>query len=81
MCHAVHVVCHVGVLCVPVDSAALKLPCVAQDGPTCSEERPTLPSYLALQKNNFFLPPPIPLHVLMNFRAFPPGCGDSVADF
>jgi hypothetical protein len=26
-------------------------------------------------------PPPIPPHVLMNFRGFPPGCGDSVADF
>ena len=25
--------------------------------------------------------PPIPPHVLMNFRGFPPGCGDSVADF
>ena len=27
----------------------------------------------------FFLP--MPPHVLMNFRGFPPGCGDSVADF
>ena len=27
---------------------------------------------------NFFLP--MPPHVLMNFRGFPPGCGDSVAD-
>ena len=27
-----------------------------------------------------FLPMPPP-HVLMNFRGFPPGCGDSVADF
>jgi hypothetical protein len=26
-------------------------------------------------------PPPMPPHVLMNFRGFPPGCGDSVADF
>ena len=26
-------------------------------------------------------PPPVPPHVLMNFRGFPPGCGDSVADF
>ena len=26
----------------------------------------------------FFLMPP---HVLMNFRGFHPGCGDSVADF
>ena len=25
--------------------------------------------------------PPMPPHVLMNFRGFPPGCGDSVADF
>ena len=25
--------------------------------------------------------PPLPPHVLMNFRGFPPGCGDSVADF
>ena len=24
---------------------------------------------------------PMPPHVLMNFRGFPPGCGDSVADF
>ena len=23
----------------------------------------------------------MPKHVLMNFRGFPPGCGDSVADF
>ena len=23
----------------------------------------------------------MPQHVLMNFRGFPPGCGDSVADF
>ena len=23
----------------------------------------------------------MPRHVLMNFRGFPPGCGDSVADF
>ena len=30
----------------------------------------------------FFLPPPpMPPHVLMNIRGFPPGCGDSVADF
>ena len=28
-----------------------------------------------------FPPPPMPPHVLMNFRGFPPGCGDSVADF
>ena len=26
-------------------------------------------------------PPPMPPHVFMNFRGFPPGCGDSVADF
>ena len=24
---------------------------------------------------------PVPPQVLMNFRGFPPGCGDSVADF
>ena len=24
---------------------------------------------------------PMPPHVPMNFRGFPPGCGDSVADF
>ena len=24
---------------------------------------------------------PMTPHVLMNFRGFPPGCGDSVADF
>ena len=24
---------------------------------------------------------PVPPHVLTNFRGFPPGCGDSVADF
>ena len=24
---------------------------------------------------------PMPPHVLMNLRGFPPGCGDSVADF
>ena len=29
----------------------------------------------------FSPPPPVPPHVLMNFRGFPPGCGDSVADF
>ena len=23
----------------------------------------------------------MPPHILMNFRGFPPGCGDSVADF
>ena len=28
-----------------------------------------------------FLTPPPPPHVLMNFRGFPPGCGNSVADF
>ena len=28
-----------------------------------------------------FISPPLPPHVLMNFRGFPPGCGDSVADF
>jgi hypothetical protein len=26
-------------------------------------------------------PPPMPPHVLMKFRGFPPGCGGSVADF
>ena len=31
---------------------------------------------------NYFYPPPqMPPHVLMNFRGFPPDCGDSVADF
>ena len=29
----------------------------------------------------FFFPPPMPPHVLTNFCGFPPGCGDSVADF
>ena len=29
--------------------------------------------------DSFFLP--MPPHVLMNFRGFPPACGDSVADF
>jgi hypothetical protein len=29
----------------------------------------------------FLPPPPMPPHVLMNFRGFPPGCGDSVAAF
>ena len=29
----------------------------------------------------FNSPPQMPPHVLMNFRGFPPGCGDSVADF
>ena len=28
-----------------------------------------------------FPPPPKPPHVLMYFRGFPPGCGNSVADF
>ena len=28
-----------------------------------------------------YSPPPMPPHVLMNFRDFPSGCGDSVADF
>jgi len=26
-------------------------------------------------------PHPMPSHVLVNFHGFPPGCGDSVADF
>ena len=30
--------------------------------------------------NNIFFSP-VPPHVLMNFRGFPPGCGDSLADF
>jgi len=30
---------------------------------------------------SMFFPPPMPPHVLMNFRGFPSGCGDSVADF
>ena len=41
-----------------------------------------------LWKNNLdfvedvaMVPPPMPPHVLMNFRGFPPVCGDSVADF
>jgi hypothetical protein len=29
----------------------------------------------------FLFFPPVPPHVLMNFSGFPPGCGDSVADF
>jgi hypothetical protein len=28
-----------------------------------------------------FPPPPMPALLVMNFRGFPPGCGDSVADF
>ena len=28
-----------------------------------------------------FPPPPMPRDVLMNFRGFSPGCGDSVGDF
>jgi hypothetical protein len=32
------------------------------------------------QRTSFFFLP-MPPHVLMNFRGFPPGCGDSVADF
>jgi len=31
--------------------------------------------------NKVFFSPPMPPHVLMNFRGFPPGCGDSIADF
>ena len=34
-----------------------------------------------LQSLIIFFLPPMPPHVLMNFRGFPPGCGDSVADF
>ena len=30
---------------------------------------------------NIYIYFPMPPHVLMNFRGFPPGCGDSVADF
>ena len=30
---------------------------------------------------NYNCPAPVPPHVLMTFRGFPPGCGDSVADF
>ena len=37
---------------------------------------PMLIEYLSIK---FFIP--MPPHVLMNFRGFPPGCGDSVADF
>ena len=29
----------------------------------------------------FLFPSQMPPHVLMNFRGFPPGCGDSVTDF
>ena len=35
--------------------------------------------FLILSETIFFSP--MPPHVLMNFRGFPPGCGDSVADF
>ena len=35
--------------------------------------------YATLRPDFFFSP--MPPHVLMNFRGFPPGCGDSVADF
>ena len=41
-----------------------------------------LPSHikqLSYDTKNFF--PPMPPHVLMNFHGFPPGHGDSVADF
>ena len=31
-------------------------------------------------RTNIFFFPAMPPHVLMNFRGFPPGCGDSVAD-
>jgi len=37
-------------------------------------------TYFFVYMENFFFPPMLP-HVLMNFRGFPPGCGDSVADF
>ena len=35
----------------------------------------------ALNLKCFFFSPPMPPHVVMNYRGFPPGCGDSVADF
>ena len=38
-------------------------------------------SLLSLCKKVFFFFLPMPPHVLMNVRGFPPGCGDSVADF
>ena len=34
---------------------------------------------LSVSTHDFFFP--MPPHVLMNFRGFPPGCGDNVADF
>ena len=34
---------------------------------------------LCLVEGNVFFP--MPSYVLMNFRGFPPGCGDSIADF
>ena len=39
-----------------------------------------VPYYYCFCFDNIFFPP-MPPHVLMNFRGFPPGCGDSVADF
>ena len=53
----------------------------------CSNYRPTAllnvvyKIFSILINNRFFFPPPMPPHVLTNFRGFPPGCGDSVADF
>jgi len=48
------------------------------------ECRPT-ERHVRCQTNSEFLPntspPPMPPHVLMNFCCFPPGCGDSAADF
>ena len=34
-----------------------------------------------MERERVFFYFPVPPHVLMNFRVFPPGCGDSVADF
>ena len=36
---------------------------------------------LLLEFYELFFLPQMPPHVLMNFHGFPPGCGDSVADF
>ena len=41
----------------------------------------SLQPHLKLYAVVFFFSFPMPPHVLMNFRGFPPGCGDSVADF
>ena len=41
----------------------------------------TLMHFVSAKLYENLTPPPMPPHVLMNFRGFPPGCGDSVADF